>query len=381
MKQYLTISQILLYYDLPQIMVVENAVGSKFISLLIDSDENQTIYLSMPISPKRLASFVNGKIDLRTIYSDPEIKDYYTFDYTGDDVVATLLPENEIPEDYLPEPDFFLSNKSDDEKIVQEATEKNNAIVHLAVSDKDDSTSIMVDNLGDILKYYQLTIENSFKKRLSSLKGDEKSVYLSPDNYKLRAFESSAGSFNIHLFSKAQVNVFGGSIIDIALQKFDDLLESGLTDDELLKVLRTVKGHTISSLKHLLLKIIELDVKIKHKWYAPDQNQVHVTYIDKDKAENINRILGSAEELSEEIREFTGYFEQVDTDHGTWRIYDIEDKKDYSGTCGSNVSLQGITVDENILYRLICNELIEEKKVTEKQKTKLILISLEPLKE
>jgi hypothetical protein len=379
MKQYLTISQVLLYYDLPQIMICDNAVGSKFISLLVQADDEETSYVCTPISAKRLAAFINGRIDLRSIFSQPEIRGYYTFNYIDDDVIATPLKETELPQDYLPEPDFFLSKKSDDQQIIQEATEKNNAVVHLSLSDKEDSNSVFADNLGDILKYYQMTIENSYRKILSQSVSTHKSLYSDPSNYKLRAFASTPGSFNIHLFSTAEVNLFGGSIIDIALKKFDELLSNDLTDQEILTSLRSVKGHTISSLKNLLLKIIALDVNVKHKWYAPDQRKVHFTYIDKQKAERINGILSSAEELTEEIRAFQGYFEQVDTEYGTWRIYNSEDKKDYSGTCDSGVSLEGITV-QNIIYRLICKEIVEELKVSEKPKTKLILISIEQVK-
>jgi hypothetical protein len=380
MKQYLTISQILLYYDLPQIMVCDNAVGSKFISLLVEANETETIYLSTPISIKRLAGFINGRVDLRGIFSEPEIKDYYTFDYTGDDVLATLLTENELPLDYLPDAGFFLSKKSDDKQIIQESIERNNAIVHIAVSEEDDSNSVFAENLGDILKYYQMTLENSYKKKLAQSKSPKKVAYSDPSNYKLRAFASSKGSFNIHLFSTAEVDIYGSSIIEIALKKFDELLSNDLNDQEILEVLRSVKGHTISSLKNLLLKIIALNVTVKHKWYAPNQREVHVTYIDKSKAQRINSILASAEELAEEVREFLGYFEQVDTNHGTWRIYNTEDKKEYSGTSGPNVSLEGITV-QNITYRLVCTEIIEEMKVSETPKTKYVLISVEQVNE
>lgn len=354
-------------------MVGENAVGSKFISLLVDDEESK--YLSTPISIRRLASFINGHTDLRNIFVNPEISDYYTFNYTAEDVVATLISVEDVLSDYLPEAGFYLKNKAEDTTIIQEAIEKNNAIVHIAFSDNKDSNSIDADQLGDLLKSYQLTIENTFKKRISQVGPQYKAFYSSPSNYKLRAFASSPGSFNVHLFSTAHIDMFGNSLIGDALRKFDELLQNNLTDDELLRLLRSVKGHTISSLRNLLQKVISLDIKIKHKWYAPDQSEVHVAYIDRHKAENITNILNSAEELAEELKEFTGFFEQVDIDKGTWRILNSEDKKPYSGT--SQISLQGTVVGENVIYRLICNEIIEEMKVTEKEKTKLILISIE----
>ena len=78
--------------------------------------------------------------------------------------------------------------------------EKNNAIVHLAISDSNDNFSVDADDMGDIVKLYQQIIEKSFKKIVSQ-KNLDKKIYSIPPNYKLRAFAFSRSSFNIHLYS------------------------------------------------------------------------------------------------------------------------------------------------------------------------------------
>lgn len=358
-------------------MVVTNIVGTNHIALLVDDNENETKFLTTPISSQRLTAFVSGRIDLREIFERPEIEQFYTFNYEGNDFFA--YPYNEpIPANFLPDEGFVYGEiNKDDETIVKEAIEKQNAVVHLSLSDKNDSHSIMADNLGDILKYYQLTIENSFKKNLSKATPENRAFYSRPENYKLRAFAASPGSFNLHMYADAQTNLFGGSIIEIALKKFDEILAGNYTEEELLSVLRSVKGHTISSLKHFLQKIIALDVKVKHKWYAPDQSEVHTSFIDRHKAETITALLNASNELAEEIKEFVGYFVQLDTEKGTWRISNLGDEKEYNGVAPDNVSLLGITLDTNWIYKIICNEVLEEGKVSEKEKTKLVLMSVE----
>ena len=354
-----------------------NIVGTKHIALLVEDNENETQYITTPISSKRLTSFISGKIDLREIFDEPEIEQFYTFNYDGNDVVAYTY-NDPIPQEFLPDKGFVYGEILDeDQTIVKEAVEKQNAVVHLSLSDKENSHSIMADNLGDILKYYQLVIENSFKKNLSKATPENRAFYSRQENYKLRAFAASPGSFNLHMFAEAQTDLFGSSIIEIALRKFDEIIAGTHTNEELLAVLRSVKGHTISSLKHFLQKIISLDLTIKHKWYAPDQSNVHVNYIDKSKAEIISKLLNASEELAEEIKEFTGYFVQLDTDKGTWRISNTADNKEYSGVAPNDVSLLGITLDTKWIYKIICNEVLEEAKVSEKEKTKLILINIE----
>ena len=126
--------------------------------------------------------------------------------------------------------------------------------------------------------------------------------------------------------------------------------------------------HTISSLKKFVKKLIDRNIKVKHKWFSPNQEQVHFTIIDKAKAEKIYAVLNLTEELAEETKIFVGHFVQVDIDNGTWRIYNIEDDKEYSGD-DFGQHLQGITV-ETVTYKLTCQEIIEELTVSEKEKVK-----------
>src|ERR1700744_4966798 len=126
LKQQLSITQILLYYDLPQIPVASDAVGTKFISLLVEINEQETKYLATAISKKRLAGLINGNIDLRTVFEYPEIQQYFTFEY-DDDTVEAESYSDVIPKEYLPAQGFIFDKKSENEEIIVEAVEKNNA--------------------------------------------------------------------------------------------------------------------------------------------------------------------------------------------------------------------------------------------------------------
>ena len=164
-------------------------------------------------------------------------------------------------------------------------------------------------------------------------------------------------------------------MIEMGLEKFDEITKEYENEDDFITALRTVKGHTISSLKKLVKKLIDSDIKLKHKWFAPNQDKVHYTIIDKAKAEKIYAVLNLAEELAEETKTFLGYFVQVDVEKGTWRIFNLEDEKEYSGEA-SGQTLQGVTV-ETVNYKLVCQEIIEELKVSEKEKTKYILQAID----
>lgn len=372
MTKKLHISQVLIYYDLPELFVAKDEVETNYICLLLNVEGTEINYISTAISTFRLSEFINGNIDLRTIFTQSETKQYYYFDNIDEFIIATIWEKEILPEEFLPESGFNYKKPLDDNKLIlNEALEKNNAIIHLAVSDLQDNYSIGADDLGDIVKLYQGIIENSYKKAISKQNLKDKKSYYIPQNYKLRAFASSRSSFNIHMYSTAQVDLFGNSIIELALKIFDDIGKDFDNQEKYIDLLRSVKGHTISSFKKLLKKLIDSDIKVKHKWYSLGQESVHYTIIDKIKAEKIYEVLNLTEELAEEIKVFIGYFVQVDVDKGTWRIFNLDDEKEYSGDTKGQL-LQGITV-ETTNYKLTCLEIIEELKVAEKEKIKYTL--------
>lgn len=376
MTTTLTISQILVYYDFPEIFVAYDNVGTNYLCLLISADNQETNYISTAISTKRLGNFINGKIDLRDIFENPEISNWLFFNQVKDNIEAKLWEGENLPNEYLPLEGFIYQKQlQGEELILNEAIEKNNAVVHLAVSDSEDNYSIDADNLGDIVKLYQIIIENSYKKALSQRNIKEKKSFYIPNNYKLRAFASSYSSFNLHLYSTSYRDLWGNAIIELGLQKFDEITKDFESQDDFITSLRTVKGHTLSSLKKLVKKLMDYDIKLKHKWFAPNQEKVHLTIIDKVKAEKIYEVLNLSEELTEETITFLGFFVQVDVKKGTWRIFNLEDEKEYSGEAQGQI-LQGVTV-ETVNYKLTCQEIIEELKVTEKEKTKYILQAIE----
>lgn len=376
MRKQLHITQILVYYDIPEIFIATDEVGTKFICLLVDIDKESILYISTPISTTRLSGFINGNINLREIFVKPETNFIYSFDKISDTIEANLLKEKVLSDEYLPNMGFTYKKPLDDNiKILNESIEKNNTIVHLAVSDSNNNYSVDIEHLGDIVLLYQRIIENSLKKELAQLPPKEKQSYYLPQNQKFRVFASSPGSFNLHMYSTSEVDLFGNSIIDLGLSKFEEIIRDFDNEDEYIESLKTVKGHTISSLTKLIKKIIDNDITIKHKWFSPGQENVHVSTIDQIKARKINNILKKSEELSEERKEFEGNFVQVDVNRGTWRIYNIADEKEYNGEAQEDL-LQGVTV-KTATYKIDCIEIVEHFLVAEKEKVKYILTKIE----
>lgn len=379
MKKVLNISKVLVFYDCPEVFIAKDNVETNYLCLLVDLDEFKATHIAIAISPPRLTKFLRGGLDLRSLFLKPESNEWLVFNDYQETVEAVTWEGESLPEDYLPEEGFFLEDTYEQEnQIKSEVNEKRNAVVHLAISDLKGSNSVDIVRLSTIVKLYQQIIEYSYKKSLKNRNIQEQKTFSVPANYKLRAFDSSYGSFNLHLYSTSQADLFGDRMISLGLEKFDEITRDFDNDDEFITSLKSVQGHAISSLRKLVQTIIKDDIQITHQWFAPNRSKVSVTRIDRYKAEKISHILNLSEELAEEKREFKGYFEQVDVEKGTWRIFNHEDKKKYSGT-GKKTDLAGVIVS-TVVYKLICREVIEEMRVSEKEKVSYQLEYAEEVK-
>jgi hypothetical protein len=371
MKKYLNISQILVYYDFPQIFVAYDNVKTYYLCLLSSINNDKTTFISTAISNQRLNNFINGSIDLRDIFESPELNQWFYFDSIDEPILAEEWMHSTLPEEFLPERGFIYEKIQNEDVIINEVIEKNNVVVHLAVSDSENNNSINIEFLSDVSKLYQSTIEYIYKKTLVHRKLNDNKNFQLPINYNLRAFAASPGSFNLHLYSTSNIDLFGKANIEFGLEKFDEILKEYIDEDVFIQSLRSVKGHSLNSLKKLVKKLLDNDIILKHKWVTTNLDEVHFSYIDKDKAEKIYSILNLSKELTEEIKSFKGFFTQVDVKRGTWRLFCIIDDKEYNGESYGDI-LKGVTVD-SVIYNIKCSEIIEELKVTEKDKTKYIL--------
>ncbi len=369
----LNFKQILVYYDTPEVFLANDSISNNYMCLLAEENDESSLYISTPITPDRLLQFMNGKIDLRSIYTEPEINEIYTFTEIDETINAELLTTS-IDENHLPESGFILNKNISNEMMFKEVQEIHNAVIHISLSDSSDRPSIEANDLSDVLKLYQSIITSTHKKEVKRTVHKKSKELMTPENHKLRAFAASYGSFNLHLFSTAQVDPFGNSIIELALSKFQSILDNIDNSENYIGLLRTVKGHTLSSLKKLLNRIVEKEIKLKHSWLSPASSEIQSSTITKDNATKIINLLNQSEDLTEEHRLFKGCFVQVDVEKGTWRLLNEEDQEEYKGEADGKI-LDGVIVRTQE-YTIKCKETIEEFTVSEKENIKYELIEI-----
>ena len=121
----LALSQILEYYDVPQILVATDATGVRYLCTLFGQSETDGYkYLGVQISEPRLLAFVGGQLDLREAYLHPEVENaVYNVTVNDEIITATApIPQQDITEDMLPEAGYFFdaSDWADDNESVSD---------------------------------------------------------------------------------------------------------------------------------------------------------------------------------------------------------------------------------------------------------------------
>ncbi len=281
----LTVDKVLIYYDLPQLFIAKDQVDSRYICLLVESDSEYVQYISIPVSKEKLNRLILGQLDLRTAFEASENGVWYfvTSD-ENEDFVTKAVNFNVVDEKYLPDPGFYFPLvEEDDAVIIKEATEKNNAIVHLSFIDVYNSNSMDIELLGDMMKLFQNLVKYSYKKAISAVK--HRPDLDADKNYQLRAFSTSEGSFNIHLESLANSDLFGYSNVEFALMRIDDIIGDLDNEAELIEKIKLIRGHAIGAYKNILEKIVKSNINVNYKWVSPSDYTVHNKKISRAYAE------------------------------------------------------------------------------------------------
>ena len=378
MKRLLHIDRILVFHDFPELFLAQDKSGLDYLCLLTGLNAEKYQYHCVSISKKRLYQYLNGKVDLREIFTNPELPEWWLTTDTSQEEFEIAIYSNEvISEDLLPDSDCYFSEELQDDLIRYEVVEHNNVIVHLSLSDQNNNQSIPIDDLGDFSKIYQALVENAYKKSILNSNIKEKKSFIIPANYKLEAFAASPGSFNLHLVSRSNKDLFGSSLIEEGLRRIDDIISYTENEEELIETLRQIKGHAISNYRKLLEKIINRNITFKYKWHSPSSPVIHTRTINQQYATRVKEILDLKDELVEEIKELIGLVKQADVERGSWRITNEEDGKDYTGDSEGHL-LDGITL-ETVRYKFVCEEISEALKVTEKEKINYRLKSVEKI--
>ena len=103
----LTVQETLIWHDYPHLFVAKDKIGGLQLCLAIDDTPQ---YISVALSANRLQDLKLSKIDLHSVFAQPELGAWFRVNLTdNNEVLAQAMPSTEkIPTEWLPMPNAFL---------------------------------------------------------------------------------------------------------------------------------------------------------------------------------------------------------------------------------------------------------------------------------
>lgn len=108
MNKRINIEKIIEYYDIPQLFIGKDTIGTRYLCLLFN-DSGQHEYLSIQISMKMLSLFLSGKKDLRELFLNPELEDGYFIAVANDNGFYLREFKDRPIESMLPSKRYYLN--------------------------------------------------------------------------------------------------------------------------------------------------------------------------------------------------------------------------------------------------------------------------------
>lgn len=376
MARNLVPKSVLLYYDGPELFTATDRLGTTYLCQAIVTEGSESRYLCAGISATRLREFKVGKIDLRTILTEPEVDELLLAHGNSDSetLVTEIIPASALREEWLPEPGLLFETLAEEDAVVSEAEQRNRAVVQLSLDEEttQDPHSVSVESLGRMLTSIQKMIKHAYRRAAVLTPASKREQIMHPANYTLEAFAYSPGSFRLHLQPKAGGDMFGYSEIEKALTTIDDTLVPLQSLEHAMQVLRPNRGHYLSALRSFLRLIIDAKLRVQYAWALPTMEISRKRIVDARHAEIVCEFLTKQEDLLKEMKEFTGNLSRADVETGRWALRDRENGQLVQGGCAPGVTLRGMVLYD-VTYHFICEEVDREETVSGRETVELIL--------
>ena len=382
MQKPIIYQQTLFYYDLPLLFHGTDNIGVDYICLLVDEADEKLKYICVQISKERLKKFLKGYLDLRFLFSQPEINEFYkceisTFNKT---LYLEYFPTDILPESMLPEEGFFYHDRNESDDVVNKAREQNKPVIYASLQPPESqfSSKIIADRLSLFLHVFQNFVKHAYRKTCKNI--EPTSVTCSREEaYKLNVIGFAEGSFTVIMDAVDAGDITGSNPIENSIMLIDEIAALIKDTDESFILLKKNKGHLVNAYINLLRFLSDNKTSLEYSWASPVFDKPRTSRLDDIDAKPLLEFLTLTEDISSESVELIGSIIKADKNSKTWKLLCDADGKEYPGKVKEDIdlSLEGIVIGAK--YKFICEEKIEETPAIGKEKVSLKLISFEPL--
>lgn len=366
----------LFYYDGDQVFEARDAIGGHYIAVMVTPEAGRDRYIVAGVAPERLRQFRVGALDLRTLLLERGEADWYfgAFSAAGTDLVIQPQVGSLTASDLLPEAGFLLHARPAGDLALQEARQRNNLVLEVAVDPPEaaEEHRIRVPTLIGLLGHVQTMVKHAYGAALRELSLSRRREIDRSDAHLLNVVVPAArGSFRVVLEGAKTPDMLGQSELARALTRVDSLFENVSNPEQTIAVLKANRGHLAGAYLRLLRFLNERQMGLRYSWAEPAFTRPQSRAVTESQAGFLVTALSGVSNLGSESVQLNGVLEKADKVSGAWRIATPDGT--YSGEVRSGgPSLEGLKIGGT--YQFSCMEEIEEVEGTGREQRTLYLI-------
>lgn len=330
------ILELLDFQDIPLINLECDNIFNKYISYLIEYEENIEQRALVQISEKRLKKLLSGEISVKEIFARSENNLIYILNkdkFTGD-ITDTYLVNKEIIIELLDiEEDYYIINieknekTQNNEKLISYARQAEKLIFDLYI--KSDN---LINNIKPWVFYKIIIPTTEIIKNYLDIEGKDV-------NKKLAFSNIRDGSLGISIEIEYDLKLFKDIPEALKISQIIDLFNADDKESFNKILYKTKESKVLNEYIKIIKAILSNKADVKSSYINPIQNEIYSASLDYNKAKKIKKIIDEEYPEKIDIEEIHGIFLEIDLDKKE-PIYTIRAiNEDYSQTGKIDIEL------------------------------------------
>ena len=380
------------YYDGIRLFEARDPIGGTYVAHLLEPNDEADRYLVFGCEPDQLRLFRNGGIDLKSLATNSSIYGWYLAEVTDfeEPIYVTSQDSDTIPDDYLPQPGFFITGVEVNQDVTARAKQQDNIVIQVTIEPPEaaDEHRVRASTLKGLIQHVQtltrLTAEHaSRKEEQAGIRATR-----NRDDHELDAIELSQGSTVITFQGAHRSNTKDDPILYKALDQLDHLFKNADTPDRAADTLAQYDPTVANAYLRLMKFLKARKTGFSYTWATPRSTRPSHQAILLEKVEALAKELKGALERANEDEDpdeiipdditLVGKLKMADEPNRQWRLMDLELGTVMEGTVEKDgPSLSSLVIDRE--YRFECQEGETQASSRSRKKPTLYLQSITPL--
>lgn len=385
----LEVEEIFEFYDIPRLFSARNRSGQFFLALSVSEDSSSNTFVYVPVSSQRLSYIRSGGLQLRHAILDPEDNNVFVLQVPieGGDAEVSVRAASDLPEEWLPFPDEFLSLNTEEEfsrdsvdvERVSQATRRESLNI-LVASQASQQSEIETRKFSSILSSFQELMDALGQRRDGepTLRGAIPARII--ERTRMNVAHTFPGSFGVHMRASDPSDLLSDSLIGESIQELTFLLQAQDNEDLLSNKLHYLKGRVASKYCAFLQSLVSSEEGVRVQWGSPKDGRGGEYKLSGQEIASALRVVSSIDlQMAEEVV-VPSFLVGLNVRTRTYELNSLKDQQKYSGRISDEVPEEVMHATLGQRYKAFLRRMIEVQATTGEEKEKWILTGLDEYK-